>query len=238
MRTRVLVVGLVATVAVLALAAPASAHVSVNPSEAPQGGFTKLTFRVPNESDTASTTSVEVNLPTDALIRSVRYKPQPGWTATVETRVLEEPLETEGGEVTEVVSKITWTGGEIGPGEFQEFDVSVGPLPIDVDTLEFPSIQTYSDGDIVRWIEEVPEGGEEPERPAPTLTLVPADAEGDGHGGGAEADEAAAAADADAAASPSDSDDDSNVLSIVALVVGGVGVLLGGLALIRRRPAA
>ena len=238
MRTRVLAGGLVATVAVVALAAPAAAHVTVNPSEAPQGGFTKLTFRVPNESDTASTTAVEVNMPTDAVIRSVRHKPEPGWTATVETRTLEEPLETEGGEVNEVVGKITWTGGEIGPGEFQEFDVSVGPLPTGLDTLQFPSIQTYSDGDIVRWIEEVPEGGEEPERPAPTLTLVAADAEGDGHGGGADADEAAAAADADAAASTSDSDDDSMALSIVALVVGGVGVLLGGLALIRRRPAA
>ncbi len=42
-------------VAVLAFAAPAAAHVTVSSANATQGGYTKLTFRVPNEKDTAST---------------------------------------------------------------------------------------------------------------------------------------------------------------------------------------
>ena len=117
MRVRGVVGGLVAVTAVLVLAAPASAHVTVNPSEAPQGSFTKLTFRVPNESDTASTTSVEVNLPEDAVIPYVSVKPVPGWTANIETRTLEEPVEAEGGEISEVVSKVTWSGGAIAPAE-------------------------------------------------------------------------------------------------------------------------
>jgi uncharacterized protein len=237
-RVRGIVGGLVAATAVLVLAAPAYAHVTVNPDEAAKGSFAKLTFRVPNESDTASTISVEVNIPEDVAIPYVSVKPVPGWTATTETRTLEEPIEAEDGEVSEVVSKVTWTGGAIAPGEFQEFDVSAGPLPEDVDQIEFPAIQTYDDGEVARWIEETPASGEEPEHPAPTLLLVAAT--GDEHGSGAAAEEAATDdATEEAAATSSDSDDDSSdTLAIVALVVGGLGVILGGLALVRSRSAS
>jgi uncharacterized protein YcnI len=231
-RTRAWVGGLVAAAAVVIMATPAAAHITVNPSEAPEGSFQKLTFRVPNEQDDAGTTRVEINLPEDAVIPFVSVQPTPGWTAEVERRTLDEPVTSHGTEISEVVSKVTWTGGTINPGEFQEFNISAGQLPDDVETLEFPAIQTYSNGDEVRWIEETPAGGEEPDYPVPTLALVAAAA--DDHGDGAEAEEAAT--DGEQAASPSeDSDDDSNALAVVALVVGGVGVVLGGLALIRRR---
>jgi hypothetical protein len=62
---------------VVAMASPAFAHVTVNPSEAQQGDFTKLTFRVPNERDNAGTASVEVNFPTDVVIPFVSTKPSP-----------------------------------------------------------------------------------------------------------------------------------------------------------------
>jgi periplasmic copper chaperone A len=231
-RVRGIVGGLVAATAVLVLAAPASAHVSVNPKEAEQGSFTKLTFRVPNETDDANTTSVEVNMPEDAVIANVSVKPVPGWTANIETRTLEEPIQGDDGEVSEVVDKVTWSGGSIAPGEFQEFDVSVGPLPEDVDQIEFPSIQTYDDGEAVRWIEEPGADGAEPEHPVPTLTLVAASGDDE-----VATPISAAPDDSDeAAATTSESEDDSsNTLAIVALVVGGLGVILGGLALIRNR---
>ena len=112
------------------------------------------------------------------------------------------------------------------PGEFQEFNVSAGPLPSDVDELAFPAIQTYADGEEVRWIEEQAEGGDEPDFPVPVLTLTAAT--GDEHSEATEGGEAAGDAD--------DSDDGgSDSLAIVALVVGGLGVILGGLALIRNR---
>src|SRR4029453_5128115 len=91
----------------------------------------------------------------------VQNKPLPGWTATTEMRTLDEPVDAFGEQVTEVVSKITWTGGGLHPGEFQEFDVSLGRMPEEGDTLAFPSIQTYSSGEIVRWIDPVVEGEEE-----------------------------------------------------------------------------
>jgi periplasmic copper chaperone A len=55
----------------LLLTGPASAHVSVQPGTAEQGGFTKVAFRVPNERANASTSKLEVILPTDHPISFV-----------------------------------------------------------------------------------------------------------------------------------------------------------------------
>src|SRR3954464_5875764 len=93
----------------LGLAVPASAHVTVNPNTAVQGGYAKVTFRVPNESDTARTTKVEVNLPADAPFASVSLKPVAGWTMTAEKAKLAQPIEAHGAQLTDAVSKITWT---------------------------------------------------------------------------------------------------------------------------------
>jgi len=178
----------VAAVAVLGLGTPAAAHVTVNPGTATQGGFTKLTFRVPNESATASTVKLEVSLPENAPIASVSVKPLTGWTVEVQRRTLDTPATVHGAQITEVVGTIAWTaspGAEIAPGEFQEFDISVGPLP-EVDQIVFKALQHYSDGEIVRWIDE-PAPGQELEHPAPVLKLTPAAGEGatSGTGGGA-----------------------------------------------------
>jgi periplasmic copper chaperone A len=169
--------GLMAAVSVGAV--PASAHVTVNPSQATQGDFTKLAFRVPNESDTASTTKLEINVPPQAPIAHMSVKPVSGWTASVETAKLATPVKTHDGEITDAVSKITWTAtsadAAIKTGQFLEFEVSAGPLP-EVDQIIFKALQTYSDGTIVRWIDEPASNGQEPEHPAPVLKLAKAPA--------------------------------------------------------------
>jgi uncharacterized protein YcnI len=173
---RLAVVAGAAVALTLALAAPASAHVTVNPNTAVQGGYAKVTFRVPNESDQATTTKVEINLPADAPFASVSLKPVAGWTMVAEKTKLATPIEAHGGQLTEAVSKITWTAAPaaaIKPGEFQEFDVSLGPLPR-VPQVVFKALQTYSDGTIVRWIDEPTTDGTEPESPAPVLKLTAA----------------------------------------------------------------
>lgn len=220
--------------AVLGLAGPASAHVTVNPTEAKQGGYGRFAFRVPNESDTASTTKVEVNLPENAPVGSVSTMPVPGWTVTVEKRKVDPPIEVHGSQLTEAVSKLTWTAapnGGVKPGEFQEFPVSMGPLP-QTDRMVFKVLQTYSDGNISRWIEEPTPGGEEPENPAPVLTLTTASAS------------ASPAASAPAAAADDDDDDAdtgaATAFGVAGLVAGLAGLILGGLAFLRtrREPAA
>jgi periplasmic copper chaperone A len=225
------------------LATPAFAHVSVNPSEANQGGYTKVAFRVPNEKDDAFTTQIEVVIPTDHPIASVSVRPHPGWSYTVEKTKLATPITTDDGDkVEEAVSKITWKGGSIKPGEFDEFEVSMGPLP-DSDSITFKVLQTYSNGDIVRWIDEAAPGAKEPDHPAPVLKLV--------KGGGDQMAAGNPTADAtpttmatvksEGAIEPlkgvaSQKDVDSaNWLSLGALAVGFIGLCLGILALVRLR---
>ena len=164
---------LAAVTVLLAVAAiPASAHVTIQPPNATQGGFATEVFQVPNERDDAQTTMVEVTFPTDHPIAFVSVEPVPGWTVKVDKATLAKPIKSEGGDITEAVSKITWSGGAIEPGTFQRFPVSMGPLP-DVDSLEFKAVQTYSSGEVVRWI-DVASGDEEPEHPAPVLHLTAA----------------------------------------------------------------
>jgi periplasmic copper chaperone A len=225
-----IVLVLAAVMGVALAAAPAFAHVTVDPAEANQGGFATLTFKVPNEKDDASTVQVEVEIPTDKPIASVSVQPIPGWTAAVTKTPLSAPVETDDGQVSEAVSKITWSGGEIQPGQFQQFPVSMGPLP-KADELVFKTLQTYSDGDVVRWIEVTPAGGEEPEHPAPVLTLEKV-AEGADHHAAADSDDEASATKDD---SDSHDDSSSDTLAIVAIVVAGLGVILGGVALARTR---
>jgi uncharacterized protein len=174
---RTLLVALAAGAALVLPAASAFAHVTVNPREAAQGGYTKLAFRVPNERDGVNTTKLEVNFPTDHPLASVSVRPHAGWTYTVDKTKLATPVTSDDGQISEAVAKITWTGGVIKPGEFDEFEVSVGPLPDDADSLTFKALQTYSDGQIVRWIEDAPtDGGAAPDHPAPVLKLTKASA--------------------------------------------------------------
>ncbi|CAM5547444.1 hypothetical protein SALBM217S_02467 [Streptomyces griseoloalbus] len=164
--SRIAAAGAVSGIAVLALSAPAFAHVSVQPAgTAAKGGYATVGFKVPNERDNASTTKLEINFPADHPLASVMPQPVPGWKAEVTKSKLDKPLESHGKQLTEVVTKVTWTaeGKGIEPGYFQKFPVSLGALPENTDQLVFKAIQTYSDKEVVRWIEVPQEGQEEPD---------------------------------------------------------------------------
>jgi uncharacterized protein YcnI len=171
---RVTATSAVCVLALITLPGVASAHVTADPHTAQQGSYTKVSFRVPNERDNASTIQLEVDLPTDHPIASVQTRAVPGWTSTVQKTTLAKPIITDEGQVTETVSKITWTSGKIPPGSFEDFDVLLGPLPTDTNELVFKALQTYSNGEVVRWIDTAPPGAPEPEHPAPVLMLTPA----------------------------------------------------------------
>jgi periplasmic copper chaperone A len=211
--------------AALVLAPVAAAHVTLQPEQAPAGGFTRLDVRVPNERDNAGTTKVEVQMPPGFL--SVSVEPEPGWDAEVTMRPLDEPVEQFGEQVNEEVGRITFTAqGEanaIQPGEFRDFGLSLGvPEGRPGKMLTFPSLQTYSSGEVVRWI-----GPPDSDEPAPQVELTAAE------------EEAAAepAAEQQPAAAAESEDDDGNGLAIAALIVGGLG-LAAGLAALLRRPRA
>jgi len=192
----------------------ASAHVTVAAPGATQGGYSVLTFRVPTESETAGTTALTVTLPG---LKSARTEPMPGWTATV----TKDPA-------SGLATSVTWTadpGVAVGPGQFQQFLLSAGPLP-EQDAVSFPAVQTYSDGQVVAWDQEAT-GDAEPEKPAPSLTLTASS--GDGH------DVVTTAASETTATSEVAGDDTARWLGGIGLVLGALGAALGLGAVLKGR---
>jgi uncharacterized protein YcnI len=240
---RLLTISTVAAIGLAVGSGIASAHVTVNPDTAVAGSYTKLTFRVPNESAKASTTKITVNFPMDHPFASVSVKKEPGWTAKSTTTKLTTPVsDDDNASITQAVSSITWTAdpiAKIALGEFAEFDVSVGPVP-KVKSLAFQAVQTYDDGSVVKWDEATPASGAEPEHPAPVLHIsAAADSASDGANpttsrSAAPAVTVTATAPA-SAAGPSSSDDGvARILGVLGIVVGALGLLVGAVAF--RRP--
>ncbi|MGW7696791.1 YcnI family copper-binding membrane protein [Streptomyces asiaticus] len=229
---------------VLLTAGPAFAHVSVQPGQAEKGGYSTINFKVPNERDDSSTVKLEVTLPADHPLASVMPQPVPGWDVKVTKSKLPKPMEMHGEKITEAVTKVTWTGGKIEPGMFQQFPLSVGQLPDDADQLAFKALQTYDNKEVVRWIEEPKEGAAEPENPAPVLKLVaPAEgSEGDGAAAASGQDKDSEKAGAENSAAKDTSDDEggsdttARVLGIAGIVIGAAGVAFG-VVTSRRRSA-
>jgi uncharacterized protein YcnI len=229
-----LIIGAASLIGLVGFAGAAQAHVTVNPDEASQGEYSRVAFRVPTESDTLSTSKLEVDLPTDQPIASVSIMPVPGWTGTATRTKLPKPITNDDGdEITEAITQITWTASSpdtaIKPGQFQEFPVSLGPLP-KTGSITFKALQTYSDGSVVRWIDLNTPGQAKPEHPAPVLTLTAA-AAGDSN-------TAATAAGNPAAADPADGDSSDTAaltIGIAGMVLGLAGLALGALALARTR---
>jgi uncharacterized protein YcnI len=209
-------IGCVAGMATLALPAVAGAHVTLQPDKADAEAFVVENVRVPNEQDDASTNKVSVQFPDG--FAEVSFQPVAGWRVAVKRTKLAKPITTdEGDKLTEQVSQVTWSGGKIGPGEFQDFPVSL-QMPAKPQTLTFKTTQTYDNGDVTRWI-----GPPDGEEPAPQVKVAAA-AAGD-----------SAAATPAASTSKSGEDEDSDALTIVALVVGGLGLIAGLAALVTRR---
>ena len=215
----------VAAAAALVGAAPALAHVTAQPDTAEQGSYSVVSLRVPTESDTAGTVKLQVTLPTDHPISSVRTTPRAGWTATLTKSPLNPPVDVDGRTVTEAISAVTWTadpGVRIGPGEFADFPLSLGPLPTGIDRLVLPVVQSYDDGEVVAWDQQPAADGSEPERPAPVVTLTPATGD---------------AVPAVVAAPPtvSGTDNTARWLGGAGLLVGALGVGVGAGAALRAR---
>ena len=163
----------------------------------------------------------------------------PGWEiSTTEGPVT--PYDSEGETVSTGVVEVSWTGGDLPDDRLQRFGISMKLPDRPGETLYFPVVQTCAEGETA-WIEIPEAGAEEPEHPAPGIELTAADA--GGHG-----DEAATTTVAvvdtnseQAAASGvgGGDDKDGTGLAIVALVVGGLGLVAGGVGIgmtLRRKP--
>jgi uncharacterized protein YcnI len=228
--TRYATVLFLAVAATMAIAPAASAHVSVSSPDASPGGFGKLVFRVPTESATASTVKLTVTLPADIPFAEVSAKSLPGWSIATTEKHLDKPITTdEGFTLTKAVSTVTWTAGNgqgISPGQFNEFELSVGPFPEGTDAITLPTRQTYSDGSVVTWDQPTPASGKEPEHPVPTLELGSSAAPGH--------DPVTQVAERSSAAGIDGTDGLARGLGGAGLVLGAVALLIAVLATRRR----
>jgi uncharacterized protein YcnI len=217
--TRIGALATLTLAAALLGAGVAAAHVETDPGQAAKGDDATITFRVPNEEDSAGTVKLEFTFPLDHPVPEARTTPMPGWTADVTTTTLPKPVHQNNSDVKTAVRTVTWTadpGNQLKPGEFLRFSVLAGPLADNADELTFKAVQTYSNGDVVRWIDApAAAGAPEPEHPAPTLTLVSADAD------------AGPAKPADTAAATAAPDGTARWLGGAGLVIGILGLALG-----------
>ena len=212
----------------LVLASPAWAHITVHPSTLPAGSSdTELTFRVPNERDNANTVKAQVFFPTNLPLLTVDVLPIPGWSSVVQTQTLSKPVQTDDGPVSQIVTDVTWTatGAGIRPGQYEDFEVAAGLVPDKPAQLVFKALQTYSSGEIVRWIQLVTSQDPNPDTPAPILTLT----------FGNERIEHVSDRRVAAQAAGSSSNTTADTLAVVALVLS-VGSALGVAVLVARGP--
>jgi len=227
----------------LVVPASAAAHISLHPNTVPAGAFATLDVRVPGEQEGAYIKQVNMQFPSGFI--GVDYENVPGWSAKVIEAKLAKPIEEDGEKIDSQVSQLvwTWTGplGKVDDGQFIDFPLSLA-IPGDAagKALEFRTVQTYSNGQVVHWIDPSLTA----EHPAPRINItakggVVEDVAGDeaGPAAGQTAGGQVAAKTAPSTATPA-SGGASKGLGIAALIVGALGLIAGLAALASSRRAA
>ncbi len=228
---------------VCALAAPAAAHVTVDPASAPKGSSVKLSFLVPNEAAAARVTQVQIAFPTppNTPIASVAVESKPGWTIRVTRRQVAPPIQTDDGTVSSIVSIVTWKArtpaDAIEPEQFGAFTIQADGLPDDRDEVVFRAIQTYSDGSVERWIEPVTPDGPEAEHPTPILVLTEPDGGTTATTSPTPSGTTAPSTNRTTIIATSTEDNSARALAVVAIVLGAVALILATGALMKKRRA-
>lgn len=237
------IAALLAPVALLLAPTGAQAHVSIHPNTIPAGAFATIDVRVPGEQQGSYIKRVDTLLP--AGFTSVDYEPVAGWSVKVIESKLARPIVEDGETIDTAVSQIvwTWTGpqGKVGDGQFVQFPLSVAiPANASGRPLEFRTVETYADGQVVHWIDPSLDA----EHPAPRINVttkggVVEDIAGDeagpaaGQSGGTGAAASSSLAQPLPAAKPGGTA--SEGLGIAALIVGALGLLAGIAALVASR---
>ena len=224
-----------------ALIAPASAqaHISLHPNTIPAGAFVTVDVRVPGEQEGAYVTKVDVLFPPG--FTGVDYENVPGWSTNVIETKLATPIKEGGETIDPEVSQIawSWTGplGKVSNGQFINFPLSLAiPENATGRALEFRTVQTYSNGQIVHWIEPSLTA----EHPSPRINVTARGGlieEVAGDEAGPEAGQTGSSQTTPASGTPvaKPSSGASKGLGITALILGALGLLVGIAALITAR---
>ncbi|HEY2719634.1 MAG TPA: YcnI family protein [Solirubrobacteraceae bacterium] len=227
---------------VLLTPAAAQAHISLHPNTIPAGAFATLDVRVPGEAEGAYVKKVDMLFPQG--FTGVDYENVPGWSVKVIESKLAKPIQSDDGPVDTQVSQIIWTWvgplGKLASGQFVQFPLSVA-IPEDAAgrPLEFRTVQSYSNGEVVRWIEPALDG----DHPSPRINVtakggVIEDLAGDEAGPQAGQTSATPTAPSTTPTAVSSAGSGaSKGLGIAALIVGALGLVvgLGALGAARRK---
>jgi periplasmic copper chaperone A len=231
--------------AAAALITPASAqaHISLHPNTIPAGAFATLDVRVPGEQEGAYIKKADVLFPQG--FTGVDYENVPGWSTKIIETKLATPITENGETINTEVSQIVWawTGplGKVNNGQFIQFPLSLAiPDNAAGKALEFRTVQTYSNGQVVHWISPSLTA----EHPSPRINVtakggVIEDIAGDeagpapGQTGGQVG--ASQSTPAPATATVKASSGASKGLGIAALILGALGLLVGLTALAASR---
>jgi uncharacterized protein YcnI len=154
----------------VALAAPAFAHVTLEVVHAAVGGGYKAVLRIPHGCKGSATTAITLKVPEGYL--TAKPQPKAGWTLDIKTGAYAKTYTLYGSPVTSGAVEINWSGGNLPDSEYDEFVVN-GTLAGDLrpgDILYFPVVQTCAAGE-EDWIDT---SGSEDGTPAPGLKLLPA----------------------------------------------------------------
>jgi uncharacterized protein YcnI len=157
----------IASLALLAAAAPAWAHVTLATPQAVAGSYFKAVFNVPHGCKGSPTIRLRIRIP-DGVI-SVKPQPKPGWQLEVVEGPYSKTYSLHGAQVSSGVREISWTG-RLPDAYFDDFafmsylspDLPAGSV------VHFPVVQECEKG-VSRWIDVT----EPSDTPAPRLTLIP-----------------------------------------------------------------
>lgn len=152
---------------------PAAAHVSLEVPGAAVGSTYKAVFRVPHGCEGKATTAIKVRIPEGFI--NVKPMPKAGWELQTVVSPYQASYELHGNPLTEGVTEVVWSGGELPDAYYDEF-VFRGTVAATVPagtTFYFPTVQ-LCDGAEEAWIDVT--GAEDAEMPAPSLELGPAEA--------------------------------------------------------------
>jgi uncharacterized protein YcnI len=221
-------VAVLLTAGALLAPAGAEAHISLHPNTIPAGAFATLDVRVPGEQEGAYVKKVDVLFPQG--FTGVDYENVPGWSTRVIETKLAPPIKEDGETINAEVSQIvwTWTGplGKVNNGQFIQFPLSLAiPDNATGRALEFRTVQTYSNGQVIHWISPSLAS----EHPSPRINVtakggVIQDIAGDE--AGPAAGQTAASSPAPAAATQASSGA-SKGLAVAALILGALGLIAG-----------
>jgi len=170
MKTRTLAL---CAAAVIAAAGPVSAHITLLTKAVNVGSSYMAVLRVPHGCDGAATTAIRVQIPPGVF--GVKPQPKAGWKVEIITGKYGQPFGNKGAQITEGVTQVSWTGGNLPDAYYDEFvlSTSLADSLMPGTTLYFPVVQECEGGKTDRWI-EIPAAGkaaDDYKNPAPGVAL-------------------------------------------------------------------